>query len=49
MAFFISSLRCAARVRSAGTRSITSITRWKRDVSFSIASSSGVLMFPFSL
>ena len=49
IAFFICSLRCAHRSRSRATRSITSTTRWKREVPFSIASSSGVLMFPFSL
>src|SRR5262249_56749118 len=36
-------------VRRFGTRSITSMTRWRRAVSFSIASSSRVLMLPFSL
>ena len=30
MAFFISSFRCAAVAHSLGTRSITSMTRWKR-------------------
>jgi hypothetical protein len=32
-----------------GTRLMTSMARLKRSISFSIASSSGVLMLPFSL
>lgn len=37
ISFYILSLRCAAFARSFGTRSITSMTRWKREVSFNIA------------
>ena len=38
-----------ARGPSAGTRSITSITRWNRSRSFSITMSNGVVVVPFSL
>src|SRR5664280_206781 len=41
--------RCAARSRSPETRSITSITRWKRSRSLSITMSNGVVVVPSSL
>jgi hypothetical protein len=44
---FSYSLRCAPRPCSFGTRSMTSIARSKRSTSFWIASSNGVLMFPY--
>ena len=40
---------CAARSDSPGTRSITSITRWKRSRSLSITMSNGVVVVPSSL
>ena len=45
----ISCRMCAARSPSAGTRSITSMTRWKRSRSFSITMSNGVVVVPSSL
>src|SRR4051794_10955004 len=39
----------AARSPSPGTRSMTSITRWKRSMSLRIAMSSGVVTVPSSL
>ena len=39
----------AARVPSCGTRSITSITRWKRSMSLSMTMSNGVVVVPSSL
>src|SRR5581483_2448060 len=41
--------RCAALVARPGTRSITSMTRWKRSRSFSITMSNGVVVVPSSL
>src|SRR5882762_10972091 len=46
---FSHSFTCAPIELSRGTRSITSIARSKRSIWFRIASSSGVLIFPFSL
>ena len=40
---------CAARVASPGTRSITSITRWKRSMSLRTTMSNGVVTVPSSL
>src|SRR6185437_5562374 len=45
----ISCRRPAARSPSPGTRSITSITRWKRSMSLSMTMSKGVVVVPSSL
>ena len=49
IAFFISSLRCAALLAQRRHAIDHVDDQVKADVSFSIASSSGVLMLPFSL